>query len=421
MRPAAAPESPREVSQVADVARQIRQPPSVTLVPADQATGRDERLDLIRGMAMVIALTVHLERPSLFVMFCWERIGVVSGAEAFVLLAGVVLAQMARRTWEQRGPRAAVERLFARAGTVYRAHLMLIVGVWLFSLLPGVNLHEVMTFTDRSSGVVYPTYALETPLHSQWLGFLILRAGPHQVQVFGLYAVLMALVAPLVLLGLHTGQTRAVLALSFFGWCAYNLNPTLMPTGANFEYAFPLLAWQFLFTLGLVAGFHWKAFNLWLQARRGWLLPLSVVVSVGFAALSWNNPNPNIPEMARLSWVSPAHFSIWYGAFFQKSPLGILRLLNDITLFVAALMVLNLSLRVWKRSLGWLLLPLGQNSLYVFFMHVPLVALAALLGPFGVPASGLGELLTNTGLHVALLLALLVMVKTKFLFSVIPR
>jgi hypothetical protein len=412
------------MSELASIAADAP-PPALRVVapPSEQqaTAARDERLDLIRGMAMIIAVTVHLERPSLVSLFSWERLGVVSGAEAFVLLAGIVLAQMVRRTWEEQGPTVALGRLISRAGTVYRAYMVLVVGVWLLSHLPGDRVHELITFTDRASGSVYPTYDLGAPVLSQVLGFFMLRAGPHQVQVFGLYAVLIGLIAPLALSALRVGQTRLVLLLSFLGWAAYQQNGTLMPTGGSFEYGFPVLTWQFLFTLGLVAGHHWRELMALLEARKRWLFPLSVAGAVAFAIFSWNNPNPNIPSVLRLTLVTAADFSSIYGRYFLKTPLGLLRLVNDVTLFIAALYLLNVKPAVWKRALGWLVLPLGQNSLYVFFMHLPLVGLAALFGHFGAPSSGWVDLASNTGWHVAMIAALLVMVKTKFLFRFVPR
>ena len=53
--------------------------------------GRDLRIDFLRGLVMLVVITVHLEYFSLFAMFAWERVGLVSSAEGFVALSGLVV------------------------------------------------------------------------------------------------------------------------------------------------------------------------------------------------------------------------------------------------------------------------------------------------------------------------------------------
>jgi hypothetical protein len=72
--------------------------------------------------------------------------------------------------------------------------------------------------------------------------------------------------------------------------------------------------------------------------------------------------------------------------------------------------------RPLERSLGWFLIPLGQATLYVFIVHVFLILLAA-----NVPALQQGNLWLNTGAYAVILGVLWVMVRTRFLFRIIPR
>ncbi|MFY9636716.1 MAG: OpgC domain-containing protein, partial [Cellulosimicrobium cellulans] len=68
-----------------------------------------------------------------------------------------------------------------------------------------------------------------------------------------------------------------------------------------------------------------------------------------------------------------------------------------------------------ERALGWFLIPLGQATLYVFIMHVVLIAVIA-----NIPALRQGDILVNTAAYAVILGLLWVMVKKRVLFGIIP-
>src|SRR5258707_14069393 len=67
------------------------------------ADGRDLRIDFLRGMGMLVLVVVHFELFSLYNFLAWERIGVISGAEGFVIFSGCVIGLIYRRRLEQKG------------------------------------------------------------------------------------------------------------------------------------------------------------------------------------------------------------------------------------------------------------------------------------------------------------------------------
>lgn len=74
---------------------------------------------------------------------------------------------------------------------------------------------------------------------------------------------------------------------------------------------------------------------------------------------------------------------------------------------------------VWKpvnAAVGWLWTPLGAASLYVFIVHVFFVLAIA-----NIPGLDRESIVQGTIIHTAEILLIWVMVKRKFLFSVIPR
>lgn len=57
---------------------------------------RDLRIDFMRGIALVMMVVAHTEVMSIFNIFTWERFGLVTGAEGFVILSGFMLGMLNR-------------------------------------------------------------------------------------------------------------------------------------------------------------------------------------------------------------------------------------------------------------------------------------------------------------------------------------
>jgi fucose 4-O-acetylase-like acetyltransferase len=105
---------------------------------------------------------------------------------------------------------------------------------------------------------------------------------------------------------------------------------------------------------------------------------------------------------------------------FRKSALAPGRLVASFIAFQFAYLAATL---LWKpifRSLGWLLLPLGQNSLYCYTMHIAVIgSLYALLPRLPIDVLSMGTL--NTSLQMLAVLSIWAMARNKFLFKVVPR
>jgi fucose 4-O-acetylase-like acetyltransferase len=104
-----------------------------------------------------------------------------------------------------------------------------------------------------------------------------------------------------------------------------------------------------------------------------------------------------------------------YDAYFGRTYLGVGRLLNVLVLVVAAYALLTAYWKPVHRALGWFLIPLGRATLYVFIIHVALIAVIA-----NIPALQEGRVLFNTAAYAVILALLWVMVRTRFLFRIIP-
>lgn len=337
---------------------------------------RDLRIDFIRGIVMFILVVNHIEAFSWFSLLTWERFGIASGGEGFVILSGFVLGMVYRGRIDKSGWGDAINRLVDRSTQLYRVNLFVIVSVFLLNLLPFLDASAVMTYVNADSGKVYPLYpSLREPI-SQWAArTLLLQIGPHQFQILGLYVILI-FVTPLALWLIYHRRTGILLAVSWIVYVANWAWPS-RPTGAQFEYAFPILTWQLTFFHGLAAGYHRdKIAELWRDNRfRMAFFGIGVpVLLLGFF-FALNNPNPRVPEWAKLSLIPPDVYWPIYEEWFRKDRLELGRLVNYFFLLSFGYLLLTWFWRPIHRALGWFFVPVGQASLYVFIVHVYAVML----------------------------------------------
>ena len=90
---------------------------------------RDLRIDFLRGLAMIIMVVAHIEVFSVFNLFTSERFGLVSGAEGFVIFAGVVLGSVYRHRLNIDGWITSIYRLWSRSWKLYVVSLVIILSM----------------------------------------------------------------------------------------------------------------------------------------------------------------------------------------------------------------------------------------------------------------------------------------------------
>ncbi len=386
---------------------------------------RDSRVDLLRGMAIVFVVVNHLGMASLFQLLTQEAVGFVSGAELFVLFSGLVVGMVY-------GPKAkedfgrVVDLTSRRAGKLYLTALAVLVGVFLLSLLPFFHTEALTTFVDQGTGGAghsgagrtYDLYAgmsslFQFPVPPQVLpAIVLLQFGPWQFNVMGLYVVLL-LVSPLILAALNRGKAVWVLGVTLAVYAVGTVTRfRVLPS--QFEDSFPLLVWQLLFVLGLVAGYYRRIIIAWLS-KHTWVVVACTAAAFALAFLSWGNPYLANNYDVRLALMPDTAYRSMYDALFGRTYLAPGRLLNVMVLVVAAYAFLSAYWKPVQRALGWFLIPLGRATLYVFIMHVLLIAVVA-----NIPALQQQSIFLNTAAYAVVLGLLWVMVRTRFLFRIIP-
>jgi hypothetical protein len=323
---------------------------------------RDIRLDLLRGYAIFAMVCDHVANISWITPFTGANRFVVSAAEGFVFLAGLVLGMVY-------GGRVQKEGWLAGAGGVLR-RAMILYGVTVGLTLLFVALFrftELRLWLDRSYGL-----GLTDPVELL-VGTLTLRYTYHGTDILWMYTVLIA-AAPLLLLALWYGLTLPVLVGSWAIWLAFQFYPSqpVIPWVATNVNYFPVSAWQVLFVTGLVMGYHNQAIRSVLGR-----LPERQALAAFAIGLGWLIVVQRAQDTGRLAswpligWMAGEGYLL----LFEKTSLPIGRL---VAFAIVAGFAYSLATVLWvplRRLLGWLLLPLGTSSLRAYGTHLLVIVL----------------------------------------------
>jgi hypothetical protein len=333
-------------------------------VPARAAGGqRSWEIDALRGLMLVLMTSTHL--PTRFSDPLGQPLGFVSAAEGFVLLSGFVAGRVYTQRRLRSGEDAMREAFVKRAAKLWLCQAGLLVFLLGIVTLIGV-LRNQAAITDLVS------FFLDRP-YTAFVSGLMLLYNPPLLDILPMY-VLFMLASPVLLLHGADRGWGPILVASGALWlgaqfglseAAYGAiaELTALPVPFRQTGAFELLAWQFLWVLGL-----------WMGASHASGRPAQPTPfprwAVAFAAayalvhLVWRHAVGQVPfpDGAALN------------AAYDKWQLGPLRLLD-------ALMIVLLAMHfgpTLARRLPRLrvLEELGAASLAVFCAHLVLAMLA---------------------------------------------
>lgn len=325
-------------------------------------TSRDLRIDWLRGLAMTCVIVNHSKLSSLLSWFSYERFWVVTAAEVFVVLSGVVIGMVYGRRLARDGWQAVVRGLSRRALLLYVSFIAVTVSILVLSLM-GVDVRQLARDGDHATAWFFDPVSMDI---AAWRDLLLMRSGPWAFEIIGLYVWLVLAAVPC-LLTLHFKGWRPVIAASWALYLAYRLVP-LHVTGAEFETVFPLLTWQLLFVHGIAIGYHRHRASTFV-GRRPALVPIAAAATAVFLLFAFCNPWADGPSWLHLRLISQERFTYLYGHFFALADLGLGRLLN---LAVGLPMGYVLLTACWTRlqAVHALFVTLGQQSLGAFVAHV---------------------------------------------------
>lgn len=327
--------------------------------------GRDLRIDFLRGLFVLGMIVDHVAGTSWLHLLTGGNRFYASAAEGFIFVSGLVAGRAYTRSIHRDGMSVGLWRLLRRAGQLY----LLAVGLTLL-------------FVPISELLRLP-WALGWDLHNAW-SFVLSTATLHRtyylVDVMVLY-VLVLVVAIVAFVALERGLALPVLGASWLLWLAYQVAPdqVVLPWPIAGNNLFFFAPWQVLFFTGLVIGHEWDRLAGLLHdlpSRR--LLAIATLVLAGLIVI-YTQQDRLVGRLVRGAADPAAAQAALLASIVGKSDLRAGRLIAFGIVFTVLFLTVSEFWPTIRRWLGWLFLPLGQNALFAYALHVFIAAGAAVL------------------------------------------
>ena len=365
------------------------------------AENRDMRLDLLRGFAVLVMVVDHFGGASWLYLITGNNSFFTSGAEAFVLISGMVVGIVYGGIAHREGIRAAIVKALQRAWTLYKLTIVMTLvfaAISDFFDLPwakDINLGDPIAFVVNVILLRQTYYLADIPL---------------------LYTILMA-AAPIGLYLLYKRQTQWLVLGSLVIWAGFQYvnaeQIMIMPIVGNTT--FHPAAWQLIFFCAMAFGYHRQAISARFSTvpRWGyfilstglffWLLHLySTETKILAQTYPWVDINSIVRELFNKSTVAPG------------------RVLATVICNQFGYLLLTFFWRPAWTVVGWFFLPLGQNSLYSYTMHVVIIGMFYVILPY-LPGNVQEMGTLNTGLQLGVLFLLWWLIRRQFAFDIVPR
>ncbi|AZO79230.1 MULTISPECIES: OpgC domain-containing protein [unclassified Bosea (in: a-proteobacteria)] len=317
---------------------------------------RDERLDLFRGLTMLIIFVAHLPANS-WNAFIPARFGFSSGAELFVFCSGFASALAFGSVFVRRGLLLGSARIAYRIWQVYWVQLGLVLAVIALAGLLDHAFGMAELPKQFAPLVADPAGAI--------VGLVTLTWQPDYLDILPMYLVILALVP--VMMALRRLQPMLPFALSgllyALTWTT-DLNLTGNPWNGAGWFLNPF-AWQLIFFIGFFLGMGWLPAP---RLRDRWLMLACAAILVFAVPLSFWGILEHWPAVQALrDLVLPAS---------EKSNLHLLRPLHFLALAYLVLSLIEPVRDRLDRGVGHLLVLIGRQSLAAFLASVVLARLA---------------------------------------------
>lgn len=220
--------------------------PAAPAVPAALAAGRDLRLDMFRGLALVMIFINHVP-GTVYEQLTSRNFGFSDAAEAFVLMSGIAAGLAYSRGFAEGFNWPAVAKVWARARQLYLVQITI-------TLMALAVFAAAALWFDRPEILAKNNVAalFQKPL-SVMIGIPTMLHQLGYFNILPLYITLLLVTPALILLGLR--RPWLLLAASVALWVAagqFRLNLPNFPNPGG--WFFNPFSWQVLFVVGLLAG-----------------------------------------------------------------------------------------------------------------------------------------------------------------------
>lgn len=318
------------------------------------SSGRDPRLDMFRGLALVMIFINHVP-GTVYENFTSRNFGFSDAAEAFVFMSGMA-AGLAYSGRLAKGPLwPGIAKVWARARQLYFVHL----AITLISL-------GIFAFAAQNFGIVEAISRNNIPpIFADPLGAMIgLPLLTHQLgylNILPLYATLLIVTPGLILIGRR--WPMRLLVGSVVTWIVagtFRLNFPNYPTHGG--WFFNPLSWQLIFVVGLLGGMAMKRGERLVPKRPAlvWASAAITLAILAWVKLDW------LGAMGRdaLGFLSRMGMP-FYITWFDKTFLALPRLGHALVLFYL-MSSLGIVLRFAQSKFAAPLRVLGRQGLAVF-------------------------------------------------------
>jgi hypothetical protein len=327
-------------------------------VPADasQQSGRDLRLDLFRGLALLFIFIDHIP-DNVLSYVTLHSVAFSDAAEVFVFISGYAAAMVYGKALHRQGCMAAAGRIYRRVSQLYAAH--------------------ILTFAVLAAGVCYATLRVHDQNYTEDFGIdnfvdepqaaiiklLLLQYQPQFLDILPIYMIFLG-VLPLLLLLLRSWLPLPLLisgALYLLTW-RFGWQPHSYPDDDG--WFFNPLAWQFLFVIGATAGYAPYSRQS-LPINSAWLGKLSVgiAIAIGIISVSWtiHSAYEAFPALLQRE-LSPL--------VEDKADLAPLRLISFLALAIASAHIVPRDSRLLRGPVAQWIIRCGQHSLQIFCLGI---------------------------------------------------
>jgi len=362
--------------------------PAVVGSGAVARRSRDLALDLLRGYFLVVIMIDHLRfKVNPLYLISGKQSLWVTAAEGFVLISGFLVGMLRGDEARSAGWATAARHIWRRAA---------VLALW--SALLTIVFRAVSAETGYWPDV--PNADATGSLLDYALGAVVLRKTYGDHNLLAAYALFLA-VSPLAIAAMLRGLTWLVLAASTALWAVAYATNLVWSNSVQAD-----LCWQLLFLVGVAIGFHHDTL-----ARRWRALPAGTRRAVAIAA-ALGSLVIVVGSLLRLPGHGgyPTHLE---NLIFDRNRMGPARLLCALVLVGSMYALVRRFEAQLVPTIGKLLVPLGQASLYVYIMQSMLT--------FVLVDRLLGNPWLAAGASAAMVGFVWLMVKHRVLFRVIPR
>lgn len=309
---------------------------------------RDARIDVIRGLALLVIFINHMP-GNVVAAYMPHNFGFSDAADAFVLLSGISATLAYGNLIERRGVAIGALKLWARLWTLYIAHIAV------FIIVCGV----VAAAVTRTQNPLYLEAINIQPFFNDTFeavtNALTLRYQPYYLDILPLYIVLLA-AFPAIYFGVRVSPA-ATLVFSVVLWQGAVLFGLNLPNAGSSGWFFNPFAWQVVFTIGVIIG---RAAQLGIAAPKLRWIDAAAVAFLLFALvvkLSFGNP---FGVAALNEWID----SVQLGS--DKTNLAWSRILHAAALTWLAIRWLPAGSALLSNAVGRGIAAIGRHSLDVF-------------------------------------------------------